>query len=282
VTRFLSTVAAVGTALLVGIAFLNTASLHVVSAGQALAAPSPATIAAGSNTFATNCSFCHGVDARGGAEGGPDLTSSAQIAGDPTGEKLVSFLKIGRPPRMPAFNNLSDAQVLEVMAFLKSQIAANVNSRIGDPTAILVGDAKVGEAYFNGAGGCTRCHSVTGDLKGIGSKYDPRQLQGRMLLPRDHGGYPGLNANIEPHKGDAPRTVTVTLPTGKTFEGQIITISDYNISLRDSAGERHTFARNDDVPKVVVHDPLQAHVDMIPKLTDKHMHDLTSYLVTLK
>ncbi len=31
-------------------------------------------------------------------------------------------------------------------------------------SSILVGDPKAGAAYFNGPGGCTTCHSVTGDL----------------------------------------------------------------------------------------------------------------------
>jgi cytochrome c oxidase cbb3-type subunit III len=286
VIRLLTVLAAVGTIVLAWISISNTpTNLRGVMAAQAdsqaVSPPAAAAADKGRDTFTTSCGFCHGPDARGGAEGGPDLTRSALVNGDMTGQQLIEFLRVGRPPRMPPFN-LPDTQVTEIMAFLRSQIAANANGHVGDPKVILVGDAKQGEAYFNGAGGCSRCHSVAGDLKGIGSKYDPIVLQGRLVLPRARGEYPGFNWNHEPHEGDAPRRVTVTQASGQTIEGQIVTISDFDVSLRDATGALHTFTRNGDAPKVVINDPLQAHIDMLPKLTDKNMHDLTAYLVSVK
>ena len=56
----------------------------------------------------------------------------------------------------------------------------------------------------------------------------------------------------------------------------------FNITLRDAKGIRHTFARDGDVPKVEVRDPLQGHFENLSKMTDQHMHDITAYLVTLK
>ena len=56
----------------------------------------------------------------------------------------------------------------------------------------MTGDPKAGQAFFNGAGLCNTCHSAAGDLKGVGSKYDPTTLQGRLLLPRaGRGAGPG-------------------------------------------------------------------------------------------
>jgi cytochrome c oxidase cbb3-type subunit 3 len=43
-----------------------------------------------------------------------------------------------------------------------------------------------------------------------------------------------------------------------------------------------SWLRNGDTPKVVVVDPLQAHVDLLPKWTDADMHDMTAYLASLK
>ena len=40
--------------------------------------------------------------------------------------------------------------------------------------------------------------------------------------------------------------------------------------------------RNGDTPRVVVTDPLQAHVDHMPKWTDAEMHNMTAYLASLK
>ena len=50
---------------------------------------------------------------------------------------------------------------------------------------ILVGDAKAGEAYFNGAGGCATCHNATTrSLVGIRTRIPTTvDLQQRMLFP---------------------------------------------------------------------------------------------------
>ena len=47
-------------------------------------------------------------------------------------------------------------------------------------------------------------------------------------------------------------------------------------------GTMRTFRRDGDVPKVEVRDPVKAHRDMLAVYTDKAMHDVTAYLVTLK
>lgn len=243
----------------------------------------PAAVARGQQVYAQNCTFCHGPDARGGAEGGVDLTQSAIVMGDPTSAQLVAFLKVGRPPRMPAFNNLTDAQVADIEAFVRSKVPPAGRGGRGATVVAVVGEAKAGEVFFNGAGKCTTCHSVTGDLKGVGGKYSVLILQGRIVLPRGTGGYPG-RAFGPPASGtpDASRTVTVTVSGGQVTTGDLVSISDFDVTLRDSSGALRTFARNGEVPKIEVKDPLQAHLDMMPKLSDKNMHDLTAYLVTLK
>lgn len=176
---------------------------------------------------------------------------------------------------MPAFN-LADDKIRAIAAFLHSTIRP-VSRRRSMGTEILAGDAAAGKAFFKGEGNCTECHSDTGDLKGIGSKYSPAILQGRLVLPIGGGGYPGLSSP------EPPRIrVTVTEAEGKTLSGLLVYLSDYAVALVDSAGERHTVPRHGDVPKIVTEDPLQAHLDRQSSLTDKQMHDLTAYLATLK
>ncbi len=154
----------------------------------------------------------------------------------------------------------------------------------GSVIAEISGDPKAGQAFFNGAGKCNTCHSVTGDLQGAGSRMNSTVLQGRMVYPRGNGGYPAGGVVVAPQgaKPERPRNATVTLADGTKYAGDVLAISDFIITLKDKDGVRHTFTRDGDVPKVVVTDPLQAHIDMLPKLTDKTMHDLTAYLVTLK
>jgi mono/diheme cytochrome c family protein len=223
--------------------------------------------------FAQVCSFCHGIDARGGAEGGSDLTRSPIVVNDPTGGELGRFLQVGRPDKkMPPFS-LSAAQLSDVALFLRSAVAAGDRGA----SAVVVGDAKAGEMLFRGAGRCIKCHSISGDLKGIGLKYPTATLQGRLVLPRGSGGYPGPGSEIPPF-----RSVTVTLPSGERYAGTLLSVSIFSLTLRDASGARRTFARDENVPGVEIIDPLQAHLDLMTTMTDKMMHDLTAYLVTLR
>ena len=76
--------------------------------------------------------------------------------------------------------------------------------------------------------------------------------------------------------------VKVTLPNGRTSQGRLVAITDFYVTLIDDSGTRRTFPRDNEVPKVEINDPLQAHLDMLLKYTDADMHNLTAYLVTLK
>lgn len=231
----------------------------------------------GRRAFSLNCGFCHGVDARGGAQGGSDLLRSAIVLEDQRGDVLLRFLRVGRPEKnMPRFD-LPPQQVSDIAAFLRSQVgaaAASGRAKVG----ILVGDPKAGAAYFNGPGRCTTCHAVSGDLKGIGSRYEPVMLQGRMIVPRGRGGYPGSDARGQ----DKPLHATVTLPSGESAAGDVVYLSDFYVSLKDASGRRRTFIRRGDLPKVEIADPLHAHVALLRAVTDADMHNLTAYLSTLK
>jgi cytochrome c oxidase cbb3-type subunit 3 len=82
----------------------------------------------------------------------------------------------------------------------------------------------------------------------------------------------------------SPRTVnvTVTLPAGEKVEGRLIRIDDFLVTVGLADGTVRTFPRDEDVPKVEVHDPMKAHRDLMAVYTDKDIHDVTAYLVTLK
>jgi cytochrome c oxidase cbb3-type subunit III len=240
-----------------------------------------AAVERGKALLVEQCGFCHGANARGGS-GGPDLTRSAMVQEDEGGKQLGAFLRVGRPDRgMPKFD-LPDAQMSDLAAFLHSAIYLNANRRLYKILDIVVGDPKAGQAYFNGAGRCSSCHSPTGDLKGVGAKYEPTALQGRLLVPRGRPGGSGPPSSplyMEP----TAIKVTVTLPSGESASGGLVRLTDFDVILYDTAAGRvRSFLRNGDVPKVVVTDPLQAHVDHLQKWTDTDMHNMTAYLVSLK
>jgi cytochrome c oxidase cbb3-type subunit III len=257
----------------------------VLVAGLSAQPPAPdvdqAAVERGQQLLSTECGFCHGANARGGSSG-PDLTRSALVQTDEGGRQIGEFLRAGRPDRgMPAFN-FTDAQAADLAAFLHSAIRANANRRGYRILDVLVGDAKAGEAFFNGAGRCATCHSPARDLRGVGAKYDAPTLQNRMVLPRGSvtaPGTPPLPAHIDRNA----LKVTVSTPGGDPVTGAIVRLTDFEVILYDAAsGEMRSWLRNGDTPKVVVSDPLQAHVDQLPKWTDADMHNVTAYLASLK
>ena len=206
----------------------------------------PAAIGRGQQIYAQNCITCHGPTGRGGAEAAADLSTSAIALANDGGRQLAEFLKVGRPERrMPAVA-LADADVADLSVFLRSLFppGRGAGGR-GQITAVVVGDAKAGEAYFNGAGGCTKCHSATGDLKGIGSRLPVAAIQGRIVLPRGSGGYPP-SFNSPPDPNEAPKTVTITPATGAPISGTLLWVTDFYVTLRDSQGVQRTVARNGD------------------------------------
>ncbi len=243
--------------------------------------PDAPAVARGRQMFTTTCGACHGAEGRGGSEGATDLTRSAIAAGDAA--QLGAFLRTGRPERrMPPFA-LGDAEVADLSAFLRSIAAppGRGGGRSNLIVAVVVGDAAAGERYFNGGGKCATCHSPTGDLKGIGARLPAAAIQGRIVYPRDNGNYPP-SFNSPPNPNEAPRTVVVTMPNGDKVSGTLMWLTDFHVTLKDASGLLRTIARHGDTPSVAVTDPLQYHLDHMRTLTDKNMHDLTAYLVTLK
>jgi mono/diheme cytochrome c family protein len=234
----------------------------------------------GQQLLTSQCGFCHGSNARGGS-GGPDLTRSTLVQDDEGGKQIGTFLKSGRPDRgMPSFT-LADNEVSDLATFLHATIYVAANRRLYKILDIVTGDPKAGAAYFTGAGKCTSCHSATGDLKGIGAKYDPATLQGRIVMPR--GGSPAPSPAIPAHLAKNAITVTVTLPSGQAVTGPLIRVTDFDVTLYDTAAEQpRSWFRNGDIPKVAVIDPLQGHVDLWTKWTDIDMHNMTAYLASLK
>jgi cytochrome c oxidase cbb3-type subunit III len=255
----------------------------VANAQQQALAPvtDQAAVDRGQPLLVEHCGFCHGANARGGS-GGPDLTRSVVVQEDEGGKQLGAFLRVGRPDRgMPKFD-MPDAQVADLAAFLHAAIYLNANRRLYKILDIIVGDPKAGQAYFNGAGRCGTCHSPSGDLKGVGAKYEPATLQGRLLMPRGRTGGPSAPSGplyLDP----TAIKVTVTLASGESASGGLVRLTDFDVTLYDAAASRvRSFLRNGDVPKVVVTDPLQAHMDQLPKWTDAEMHNMTAYLASLK
>lgn len=235
----------------------------------------PAIVARGKTLYGINCQGCHGQDLRGGDLGGPNLLRSQVALSDQDGELIVPIIQGARQamgmPKIPL--SIEDSKT--VAAYVRSVIATiGGQGRPPEeqkPLSILAGNASDGEAYFNLK--CKSCHSPQGDLQGIASRVsDPKALQNLWIA----GAVRGARSQT------TVPTVTVTLASGAMVEGQLVHIDDFLVTLKLPDGTSRSFRREGNLPKVVVRDPLQAHKDLLPLYTDKEIHDVTAYLVTLK
>jgi len=235
----------------------------------------PAAIDRGRALYGVNCAFCHGADTRGGDQG-PSLLRSGIVLDDRNGELIGPVVKSGRPDRgMPKFA-FSDDQIADVAAFIHTFRAAGYDESRRKPPSILVGDAKAGEAVF--ATKCASCHSATGDLKGIASKIaDEKVLQQTWLMPGSGGGRGSMAPVVPP----AP-TAVVTTASGERVEGRVTHLDDFTIALATPDGGYRSFRIEGTSPTIEIKDPLDGHRSLLKTYSDRDIHNVTAYLVTLK
>lgn len=227
----------------------------------------------GQSLFAAQCAFCHGRDATGG-ETGPDLTSSDLVEEDVNGNEIGPVVRSGRMDKgMPSFN-LPDGDLAAVIAFIHEQ-KAKMDSKEGRrrkvlPEDLQTGNAEEGKQYFNGAGGCAKCHSPSGDLAGVASRLHGIKLLERMLYPGERKATPS----------PSPATVTVTLPSGEIVSGKLSYRDEFVIGLVDSSGWYRSWFKSS--VKFKVNNPLEAHGEQLERYTDETMHNVLAYLQTLR
>jgi mono/diheme cytochrome c family protein len=230
----------------------------------------------GRKVYAAECITCHGTHARGGDKGA-DLVRSEIILHDRYGSTIGPFLKAGHPTQSTPAAKLTQGQIEDLSHTLHEEVYNTLRAAL-EIQNVLTGNAKSGAAYFNGDGKCSGCHSPTGDLAHIASRFDPAGLQQRFLFPGG-GGRGGRGGRGGPPP--RPATVTVTPAGGAPITGALLHLDDFNVSLRDGAGEYRSFKRAASL-KVVKNDPLEAHHDLLDRYTDQNVHDIVAYLETLK
>lgn len=251
----------------------------------------PALVARGRAVYDTECRRCHGADLRGGEQGGSNLLRVPAVLNDREGELLQPIIQGSHKERLGP-KGLSPDDVKALAAYVHSVLALAPGQGAPPPgppieLKVLVGDAAAGERYF--ASRCASCHSVTGDLKGIGARdLGPAQLQNLWVAGGRGAGGGGRGRGAGPAVQAPPMTtrrettVVVTLPTGQKYEGRLERIDDFTVTLTQADGTPRSFRRNGDVPKIDVRDPLEAHRNLLPVYTDKDIHDVTAYLAGVK
>jgi cytochrome c oxidase cbb3-type subunit III len=189
------------------------------------------------------------------------------VTEDVNGDKIGAVVRNGRPDKgMPRFDR-SDQQIASLVAFIHTQ-QNNAPKRVGgrkgvDVADLQTGNAEAGKQYFDGAGGCSTCHSPTGDLAGIASRYKGLELEEQMLYPQH-----------------AKSRVTVTRASGQTIAGTLAYLDEFTVGLIDPTGSYRSWRTGDVRYKIDA--PVDAHVELFSKYTDADIHNLMAYLQTLR
>ena len=236
----------------------------------------------GKGLYEANCASCHAVDLRGGANG-TNLLRSGTALSDQHGELVGAAVAKHNPPlTLASTDTVAIAEYIHsIHATMSGQGSPPGRNPTGIELNLLVGDAQAGERLFTAF--CSNCHSVTGDLKGIGSKFpDARALQNAWISGSGSafGGGGGGRGAV-----GVGNPVTVTMADGSKLEGTLVRKDDFLVILMLPDGTRKVIARTNGVPKVDVTDPKAPHKRMVLELDDpqnRRMHDVTAYLWTIK
>jgi mono/diheme cytochrome c family protein len=168
---------------------------------------------AGEQTYIATCSGCHGADGSGNPGvfpplvDNPNALDSAYVT-DVIGDGLsgpITVNEVDYDSAMPAFGQLSDAEVADIVAFLGTNFqgpgteSPTTTGPAGSITPPAGGDADRGEDLFvgatdlaNGGPACAACHKAGGRGNLGGSSLGP-DLTGAVEL---YGGTDGLMAVI--------------------------------------------------------------------------------------
>jgi putative heme-binding domain-containing protein len=223
---------------LVTVILLALFCLRAVS-GQSLAQQQ---IREGESLFRGNCSFCHGLDARGGGRG-PDLTQGRWIHGS-SDEAIFRTITQGVPgTEMPA-NPFEDSEVWALVSYVRS-----LNTAAPSP---ISGDPAVGQRLFFGKQKCASCHMVKGrgghlgpDLSRVGAarsiayltdsiREPSKELSLGYIDPNNHYGIP-LEYD----------TVTVVTRDGHRIVGVAKNEDAFSIQLLGQDDELHLLLKRD-------------------------------------
>ncbi len=233
----------------------------------------PAEIQSGKLNFQGSCGECHGVDASGGV--GPNLHGVVQQHGV---QFVFNAIRYGIPgTAMAAVSSLNDKRAWQVVGYLKTLTVAPGSMKVnGDP-------AKGKDLYTSN--GCSMCHEIDGkggavgpELTGIGEVRSPKYLEEVLIDPAKNP--PADPALPERRMWTGYVLTKVVTKDGKTFVGSRVNEDTFTITLRDMAGNYHTF--NKSSLQSVDKEFGKSFMPSFSRLSEAQRNDLVAYLMTLK
>lgn len=146
---------------------------------QAWAAPDGAAL------YQTRCAACHQTEGMGGI----GLPLTPEILSQVSDDYLFKTIRVGRPGRiMPAFEELSDAQVSAIVDYLRQRSGKPAMTFSRTP---IKGDPKRGASLYKAH--CAACHSEDGSGTGLGTGVTFSRKRSFLIMPAAIGN-PGFLA----------------------------------------------------------------------------------------
>jgi cytochrome c oxidase cbb3-type subunit 3 len=219
----------------------------------------------GQKLFGIHCARCHGAKAEGSR--GPALNHS-KLARASDDAALLDIIENGiRGTEMPGADAMDDREMRQTAAYVRS---------LGKiPAKPVPGDVAHGAEIYRGKGGCTGCHSVSGqgsvggpDLTTIGTARGAAHLREALIDP---------SASVP----EGYLLVTVATKSGSRVTGVRVNEDSFSIQVRDNTGRTHSFWKSD-VESVDKQRGKSAMPSYKDTLSEAELTDVVAYLASLK
>jgi cytochrome c oxidase cbb3-type subunit 3 len=217
----------------------------------------------GKKIFESQCALCHGQTGGGGR--GPSLTRP-KLARAPDDGALRRVIEEGIPPEMPSSWQLNPREVMSVASYVRTLGTLAPEK--------LPGDAARGERVYDSKH-CAGCHIVNGkgegfgpELTDIGIRRNGAHLRQAILRP----------ATLLP---EGFLYIAASTQSGATIRGIRVNEDAFNIQIKDSRGQFHSFAKADlkDLKRLPGETPMPSFEGT---LNSAELDDLVAYLASLK
>ena len=202
----------------------------------------------GRKVYAAECINCHGTHARG-TDNGADLIRSEVVLHDRYGSTIGPFLKKGHPTQTTPAAQLTQAQIEDLSHTIHQEVYNTLRAALVIQN-VLTGRRQSRRGLLQRrrpllhlplAHRRPGSHRLADGSSGVAAAFP---------LPRR----PRRARRTRRRPAPNPVTVTVTPASGAPVTGVLLHLDDFNVALRDGAGEYRSFKRTPAL-KVVKNDP---------------------------
>jgi alcohol dehydrogenase (cytochrome c) len=238
-----------------------------------------AAIDAGRRTYESTCIACHGAAGAGESGRGSALNAGRFVHGDQDADLFHSIRNGIRGTAMAPFTALTDQQVWQLVAYIRSlNNAPRVSSGDGRN-----GNPANGEALFFGTAACASCHEVNGRGAIVGPDLSAAARLGRPALRQKivDPNAPGADAAVSRRRdAAAPLTVIARTADGREIRGVRLNEDTFSLQMVDASGGLHLLDKQT-LADVRYDEASIMPADYTQRLSERDIDDLVAYLSTL-